>query len=90
MLRAGHFAYRDRKVRKRDFRRLWIMRINAAARLHGLSYSRFISGLKLADVALDRKVLADLAIHDPEAFSRIAAVAKASLDQPEGDPQPVV
>lgn len=87
-LRAGQFAYRDRKVRKRDFRRLWIMRINAAARLHGLSYSRFIAGLKLADVALDRKVLADLAIHDPEAFSRIAAVAKAKLDQPEGETQP--
>jgi large subunit ribosomal protein L20 len=90
MLRAGNFAYRDRKVRKRDFRRLWIIRINAAARLNGLSYSRFMSGLKLADVALDRKVLADLAIHDPEAFSRIAAVAKASLDQPARDQQPAV
>ncbi|ETX00283.1 MAG: 50S ribosomal protein L20 [Candidatus Entotheonella gemina] len=87
-LRAGQFAYRDRKVRKRDFRRLWIMRINAAARLHGLSYSRFIAGLKLAEVALDRKVLADLAIHDPEAFARIAAVAKAKLGQPEGESQP--
>ena len=86
-LRAGQFAYRDRKVRKRDFRRLWIMRINAAARLHGLSYSRFIAGLKLADVALDRKVLADLAIHDPEAFARIAAVAKATL-APEREAQP--
>jgi large subunit ribosomal protein L20 len=90
MLRAGNFAYRDRKVRKRDFRRLWIIRINAAARLNGLSYSRFMSGLKLADVALDRKVLADLAIHDPEAFSRIAAVAKASLDLPARDQQPAV
>jgi large subunit ribosomal protein L20 len=78
MLRAGQFAYRDRKVRKRDFRRLWIMRINAAARLNGLSYSRFIAGLKLADVALDRKVLADLAIHDPDAFSRIAGSFKLS------------
>jgi len=86
-LRAGQFAYRDRKVRKRDFRRLWIMRINAAARLHGLSYSRFIAGLKLADVVLDRKVLADLAIHDPEAFARIAAVAKATL-APEREAQP--
>jgi large subunit ribosomal protein L20 len=75
-------------VRKRDFRRLWIMRINAAARLHGLSYSRFIAGLKLAEVALDRKVLADLAIHDPEAFARIAAVAKATLAPPEQEPQP--
>ncbi|ETW97484.1 MAG: hypothetical protein ETSY1_22520 [Candidatus Entotheonella factor] len=66
------------------------MRINAAARLNGLSYSRFIAGLKLAEVALDRKVLADLAIHDPEAFSRIAAVAKAKLDQPEAVSQPAV
>jgi large subunit ribosomal protein L20 len=90
MLRAGQFAYRDRKVRKRDFRRLWIMRINAAARLNGMSYSRLIAGLRLADVALDRKVLADLAIHDPEAFSRIAAVAKANLGQPEGETQPTV
>jgi large subunit ribosomal protein L20 len=90
MLRAGQFSYRDRKVRKRDFRRLWIMRINAAARLHGLSYSRFIAGLRLADVALDRKVLADLAIHDPEAFSRIAAVAKAKLLPPEREVQPAV
>lgn len=89
MLRAGQFAYRDRKVRKRDFRRLWIMRINAAARLNGLSYSRLIAGLKLADVALDRKVLADLAIHDPEAFSRIAAVAKGRLDRPGEVVQPV-
>jgi large subunit ribosomal protein L20 len=77
-------------VRKRDFRRLWIMRINAAARLHGLSYSRFIAGLKLAEVALDRKVLADLAIHDPEAFARIAAVAKATLAPPEREAQPAV
>ncbi len=88
-LRAGAYAYRDRKVRKRDFRRLWIMRINAAARLHGMSYSRFINGLKLANVALDRKVLADLAIQDPEAFAQIAAVAKAQLVPPEQEAQPV-
>jgi len=87
-LRAGQFAYRDRKVRKRDFRRLWIMRINAAARLNGLSYSRFIAGLKLADVTLDRKVLADLAIHDPEAFPRVAAVAKAKLAPAAREIQP--
>jgi len=87
-LRAGQFAYRDRKVRKRDFRRLWIMRINAAARLNGLSYSRFIAGLKLADVTLDRKVLADLAIHDPEAFARVAAVAKAKLAPAAREIQP--
>jgi large subunit ribosomal protein L20 len=89
-LRAGQFAYRDRKARKRDFRRLWIMRINAAARLHGLSYSRFIAGLRLAEVALDRKVLADLAIHDPEAFARIAALAKTKLGLPESEAQPAV
>jgi len=87
-LRAGQFAYRDRKVRKRDFRRLWIIRINAAARLNGLSYSRFIAGLKLADVTLDRKVLADLAIHDPEAFARVAAVAKAKLAPTAREIQP--
>jgi len=75
-------------VRKRDFRRLWIMRINAAARLNGLSYSRFIAGLKLADVTLDRKVLADLAIHDPEAFARVAAVAKAKLAPAAREIQP--
>jgi large subunit ribosomal protein L20 len=86
-LRAGQFAYRDRKVRKRDFRRLWIMRINAAARLHGLSYSRFIAGLKLADVALDRKVLADLAIHERVDFAGLAAVANATL-APEREAQP--
>ncbi len=76
--RALSFAYRDRKVRKRDFRRLWIVRINAAARQHGLSYSRFISGLKKADVALDRKVLADLAVSDPAGFAAIAEVAKGA------------
>lgn len=71
--RGWSFAYRDRKARKRDFRRLWIMRINAAARLHGLSYSAFIAGLKQENIALDRKVLADLAVNDPEAFAQIAA-----------------
>jgi large subunit ribosomal protein L20 len=76
VMRGWHFAYRDRKARKQDFRRLWIMRINAAARLHGLSYSVFMAGLKRADIGLDRRVLADVAVHDPEAFARIAAVAK--------------
>jgi large subunit ribosomal protein L20 len=71
--RGWRFAYRDRKARKRDFRRLWIVRINAAARLHGFSYSTFIAGLKQANIALDRKVLADLAVNDPEAFAQIAA-----------------
>ncbi len=78
--RGWKFAYRDRRARKRDFRKLWIMRINAAARLHGMSYSRFINGLKRANVDLDRKVLADVAIHDPEAFAKVAAIAKEHLD----------
>jgi large subunit ribosomal protein L20 len=77
VLRGLKYAYRDRRVRKRDFRQLWIARINAAARLHGLSYSTFMHGLKLAQIELDRKTLAELAVHDPEAFGQIAAVAKA-------------
>jgi large subunit ribosomal protein L20 len=79
VLRGLKYAYRDRRVRKRDFRQLWIARINAATRLHGLSYSTFMHGLKLAQVELDRKTLADLAVRDPEAFGQIAAVAKAQL-----------
>lgn len=74
--RALKFAYRDRRVRKREFRALWIMRINAAARLHGLSYSRFMNGLKKANVEMDRKVLAGLAVSDPGAFARLAEIAK--------------
>jgi len=73
--KALNYAYRDRKQRKRQFRRLWIARINAAARMNDLSYSRFIGGLKKADVNLDRKVLADLAISDPSGFAQIAALA---------------
>jgi large subunit ribosomal protein L20 len=73
--KALQYAYRDRKQRKRQFRRLWISRINAAARMNDLSYSRFISGLKKADVNLDRKVLADLAVSDPSGFAQIAALA---------------
>ena len=73
--RALNYAYRDRKQRKRQFRRLWIARINAAARMNDLSYSRFISGLKKADVNLDRKVLAELAISDPSGFAQIVALA---------------
>jgi len=73
--KALNYAYRDRKQRKRQFRRLWIARINAAARMNDLSYSRFISGLKKADVNLDRKVLAGLAISDPSGFAQIAALA---------------
>ena len=73
--RALAFAFRDRKARKREFRSLWIARINAATRLNNLSYSRFIDGLKKAGVTMDRKVLADIAIHDPRAFSVIAGIA---------------
>jgi large subunit ribosomal protein L20 len=73
------YAYRDRKVRKRDFRKLWIARINAAARMNNLSYSKFIHGLKLAGVELDRKVLAELAISDPSGFSQIAGLASEQL-----------
>ena len=73
--KALQYAYRDRRARKRDFRRLWISRINAAARLHNLSYSRFMQGLKQAQVEVDRKVLADLAISDPDGFSHLAAIA---------------
>jgi large subunit ribosomal protein L20 len=74
--RAGMYAYRDRKVRKREFRRLWIVRINAAAREHGLSYSKLMGGLRKGGVMLDRKVLADMAVRDPAAFSQIAAMAQ--------------
>jgi len=77
--RAWRYSYRDRKNRKRDFRRLWIVRINAAARQHDLSYSRFMNGLKLAGIELDRKVLADLAIRDPNAFGQLADTARAKL-----------
>ena len=77
------YAYRDRRVRKRDFRRLWIVRINAAARLHGLSYSRFVNGLKLAGCELDRSVLSELAISDPAAFADLAKLAKEQLSSPE-------
>lgn len=77
--KALMYAYRDRKVRKRDFRRLWIARINAGARMNDLSYSKFIHGLKMADVTLDRKVLAELAVSDPTGFSKIAQLAAAQL-----------
>lgn len=76
--KALQYAYRDRKVRKREFRRLWIARINAAARMNSLSYSRFISGLKNAGVDIDRKVLAELAVSDPKAFSDLATLAAGS------------
>jgi len=81
VIKAGQYAYRDRRQRKRQFRALWIARINAAARLHGLSYSRFINGLKQSAIELDRKVLADIAVHDPVAFGVLAEQAKAGLSK---------
>lgn len=77
MLKSLFYSYRDRRNRKRDFRSLWIMRINAAARQNGLNYSQFIHGLKVADVQVDRKVLANIAVHDANAFARLADLAKA-------------
>lgn len=77
--KALMYAYRDRRVRKRDFRRLWIARINAAARMNNLSYSKFVHGLKLANVGLDRKVLAELAVSDPSGFSKIATLASQQI-----------
>ena len=78
VIRAGQYAYRDRRQRKRQFRSLWIVRINAAARLHGMSYSRFMHGLKKAGVELDRKVLAEIAVFDEAAFAELADAAKSS------------
>ncbi|MEJ2139094.1 MAG: 50S ribosomal protein L20 [Gammaproteobacteria bacterium] len=77
--KAGQYAYRDRRQRKRQFRALWIARINAAARLHELSYSRLINGLKKAEIEIDRKILSDIAVHDPDAFGALAEQAKAAL-----------
>jgi large subunit ribosomal protein L20 len=79
VIKAGQYSYRDRRTRKRMFRRLWIVRINAAARQFGLSYSRLIDGLNKADIEIDRKVLADLAVHDIAAFGVLAEKAKANL-----------
>ena len=81
--KAGQYAYRDRKVKKRSFRALWIQRINAAVRAEGLTYGQFMHGLKLAGVDLDRKVLADIAMHEAEAFRTIIAQARGALPQPE-------
>ena len=79
VIKAGQYAYRDRRQRKRQFRALWITRINAAAREHDLSYSRFMNGLSLSGVELDRKALADLAVRSPEAFAELAEKAKSGL-----------
>ena len=80
VMHSMQYAYRDRRARKGDFRKLWIQRINAAARINGISYSQLIAGLKLAEVELDRKVLADLAVMDADAFAQIVGVAKAALE----------
>jgi large subunit ribosomal protein L20 len=80
ILKADTYAYRDRKTRKRVFRRLWITRINAAARREGLSYNQFVAGCRKAEIELDRKILADLAVNDPAAFSAVAERAKAALE----------
>jgi len=79
MMKSLHYSMRDRRARHREMRKLWIMRINAAARQHGLPYSRFIHGLKQAEVELDRKVLADIAVNDPETFQKVAALAEQNL-----------
>ncbi len=79
LLKADSYAYRDRRNRKRDFRRLWIVRINAAARQEGMSYSQFMHGLKEAGIELDRKVLADIAVRDPETFRRFAERAREAV-----------
>ena len=80
--RGWRYAYRDRKQKKRDFRRLWIVRINAAAHQHGMSYSVFIDGLKRAGIEIDRKILADIAVRDPQAFGVIADQVRTALDRP--------
>src|SRR6187431_2782073 len=82
LMRSLAYAYRDRKNKKRMFRQLWIIRVNAAARQNGIQYSRFIQGLKLAGVTIDRKMLADLAVRDPEAFSAIAEIARKNVPAP--------
>ncbi|NCC84587.1 MAG: 50S ribosomal protein L20 [Clostridia bacterium] len=79
VMKSLSYAYRDRKRKKRDFRKLWITRINAACRINGLSYSRFINGLNKAGVQLDRKVLADIAVNDPQSFTAIVETARAAL-----------
>lgn len=81
VMHSLQYAYRDRRARKRDFRRLWITRINAAARMNGLSYNRFIRGLKLAEVDVNRKVLADIAVSDPASFARLAEIARENLEK---------
>ena len=82
LIRARRFAFRDRRAKKREFRRLWIVRINAACRMRGLRYSEFIAGLQRANVALDRKALAELAVHEPDVFTKVVELARANLPKP--------
>lgn len=86
VMRSLRFSYRDRRTRKRQFRRLWITRINAAARLNGLSYNRFMDGLNKASIEVDRKMLAELAVNDSQVFSQLVEVAKAHLDKNDNPP----
>ena len=86
VMHAGQYAFRDRRARKGDMRKLWIQRINAACRLNGMSYSRFISGLKAAEVTVDRKILADLAVTDPTAFAALVKVAAAAAPSTQAQP----
>jgi large subunit ribosomal protein L20 len=79
LIRSGAYAYRDRRNRRRDFRSLWIIRVNAAVRMHGLRYSQFIAGLKKANIALDRKILAEIAVSDPDGFAKVVEMVKAAL-----------
>jgi len=81
VLHSMRYAYNDRRTRKGDFRKLWIARINAAAREHGLSYNRFMNGLRLADVEVDRRILSDMAINDPQSFGALVQIARAGLEQ---------
>jgi large subunit ribosomal protein L20 len=81
VLHSGNYAYRDRRARKGDFRRLWIQRINAGARLNGMSYSQFMAGLRLAEVELDRKMLAELAVNEPKAFKGLVDVARDAVEK---------
>ena len=86
VMHSGQYAFRDRRARKGDFRQLWIQRINAAARQHGMSYSRFVNGLRVAGVEVDRKVLADLAITDPGAFGSLVKIAEKARDSAGDSP----
>src|SRR5947209_20362238 len=88
LIRARVYAFRDRRVRKREFRKLWIIRINAACRMRGTRYSELIAGLQRARVALDRKSLAEIAIHDPDTFTKIVELARANLPKPQAAATP--